>query len=434
MADSEKSEGEKTRGAKVAEDIAKSASEATLALNPLVGLRVPDMFKASVTAMGAMAARPDKMMSHWLTFASQMTDVMTGSSEIAPERGDRRFADPAWAKSPINKRLMQSYLAWQKAVSETVDGLDLDKTQSARARLVSSIFTDAVAPSNGLLTNPSALKTLVDTGGTSAAKGLKNFFDDMTKNGGLPSSVDASKFKVGENVANTPGHVVFRNDVLELIHYTANTDKVYERPFIMVPPQINKYYSVDLSPEKSMIQFLLSNGIQPYCISWRNPTAEQRHWTLETYVEALDEAVDAALEITGTDRCNIMGSCSGGITLSAYTAWLAAHDTKKEKPSNKIDGLDPRRLRSRHAGGIRQRFCRARHAGKRDDGQAGLRRHRHAGRAGHGEDVRVDATERPDLELLGQQLPARQRPARFRRAVLERRYDPVARWSAFGFP
>ncbi len=340
MPDSEKdNQTEKTRGAKVAEDIAKSASEATLALNPLVGIQVPDMFKASMTAMGAMASRPDKMMSHWLTFASQMTDVMTGSSDIAPERGDRRFADPAWGKSPINKRLMQSYLAWQKTVSETVDGLDLDKTQSARARLVSSIFTDAVAPSNGLLTNPSALKTLVDTGGTSAAKGLKNFFDDMTKNGGLPSSVDASKFKVGENVANTPGNVVFRNEVLELVHYTANTDKVYERPFVMVPPQINKYYSVDLSPEKSMIQFLLANGIQPYCISWRNPTAEQRHWTLETYVEALDEAVDAALELTGTDRCNIMGSCSGGITLSAYTAWLAVHDTKKEKPSHKIDGL-----------------------------------------------------------------------------------------------
>ncbi len=151
----------------------------------------------------------------------------------------------------------------------------------------------------------------------------------MTKNGGLPSSVDASKFKVGENLANAPGTVVFRNEVLELIHYTATTEKVYQRPLLIVPPQINKYYSVDLSPEKSMIRFLTANGIQPYCVSWRNPTPAQADWGLDTYIEALDEACDAAREITGVDTVNIMGSCSGGITLSTYVAWLAAQ--KKEK-------------------------------------------------------------------------------------------------------
>ena len=113
----------------------------------------------------------------------------------------------------------------------------------------------------------------------------------MTKNGGLPSSVDTSKFEVGKNLANTPGHVVFKNDVLELVHYTATTDEVYRRPLLIVPPQINKYYSVDLAPEKSMIQFLLANGFQPYCVSWRNPTKEHRDWDLTTYIEALDEAL-----------------------------------------------------------------------------------------------------------------------------------------------
>lgn len=151
----------------------------------------------------------------------------------------------------------------------------------------------------------------------------------MTKNGGLPSSVDASKFKVGENLANTPGTVVFQNDVLELVHYTATTDKVFRRPVLIVPPQINKYYSVDLSPDKSMIRFLLSQGIQPYCVSWRNPTPKQSDWGLDTYILALDEAVDAARDIAGVDTVSMMGSCSGGITLSTYVAWLAGRKEKK---------------------------------------------------------------------------------------------------------
>jgi polyhydroxyalkanoate synthase len=151
----------------------------------------------------------------------------------------------------------------------------------------------------------------------------------MTRNGGLPSSVDTSKFKVGQNIANTPGTVVFRNELIELVHYTATTEKVYQRPILVVPPQINKYYSVDLAPEKSMIRFLLANGIQPYCVSWRNPTPEQADWGLDEYIAALDEACDAAREITGSDTVNIMGSCSGGITLSTYVAWLAGQNLKK---------------------------------------------------------------------------------------------------------
>ena len=224
---------------------------------------------------------------------------------------------------------MQSYVAWSKSVTELVAKTDLPEKDAARARLITSIFVDTMAPSNNPALNPTAIKTLVDTGGKSAVSGLKNFLDDMTRNGGLPSSVDASKFKVGENLANSPGTVVFRNEVLELVHYTATTEKVYQRPLLVVPPQINKYYSVDLSPDKSMIKFLLSHGIQPYCVSWRNPTPEQRDWGLDTYIAALDEACDAAREITGSDTVNIMGSCSGGITLSTYVAWLAAQQKQK---------------------------------------------------------------------------------------------------------
>ena len=311
-------------GPGVASEIARDAAESTLALNPLVAPRGQDLMKAYNSMMRAAVTQPDKLARQWLHFAGEMGNIMTMRSEVEPDPKDRRFADPAWKKNPINKALMQSYLAWSEAVTEGVDELEMEDKDAARARLMTSIFVDAMAPSNSMFTNPTAMKTLFESRGKSAVEGMKNFFNDMTKNGGLPSSVDQSKFNVGENLANTPGKVVFRNEVLEVIHYTATTDKVWKRPFVLVPPQINKYYATDLSPEKSMVRFLLKNGIQPYCISWRNPTAEHREWDLQTYVEALDEGVDAICDISGSDKVNIMGSCSGGITLAAYTAWLAA--------------------------------------------------------------------------------------------------------------
>jgi polyhydroxyalkanoate synthase len=313
----------------LAEQIADDAAQNTLALNPLVGVRTEDLMAAAGNLMKAMAGQPQLMAQQWMSFATEFGKIVTGQSDIQADPKDRRFADPAWKSSGLHKALMQSYMAWGKAVTETVQKTELPEKDAARARLVASIFVDTMAPSNNPLLNPTAVKTFVDTGGKSAVAGLKNFLDDMTKNGGLPSSVDTSKFKLGENVANTPGTVVFRNDLVELVHYTATTPKVHQRPVFIVPPQINKYYSVDLAPEKSMIRFLLANGFQPYCVSWRNPTPEHADWGLEDYIAALDEACDAAREITGSDTVNIMGSCSGGITLATYVAWLAAQ--KKEK-------------------------------------------------------------------------------------------------------
>ena len=313
----------------LAEQIADDAAQNTLALNPLVGVRTEDLMSAAGTVFKALAGQPQLLAQQWLSFATEFGKIVTGQSDLAADPKDRRFADPAWKSSGIHKALMQSYMAWGKAVTDLVEKTDLPEKDAARARLLTSIFVDTMAPSNNPTLNPTALKTLVDSGGKSAVNGLKNFLDDMTKNGGLPSSVDASKFKVGENLATTPGTVVFRNEVIELVHYTATTDKVYQRPLFIVPPQINKYYSVDLAPEKSMIRFLLANGLQPWCVSWRNPTPEQADWGLDTYIKALDEACDAAREITGADTVNIMGSCSGGITVSTYVAWLAAQKLKK---------------------------------------------------------------------------------------------------------
>ena len=326
---------EKPKMSKNARDIAENASENTLALNPLVSMRAEDMLGAGTNLVRAMASQPQAMMNQWMSFAGDLTKIVTRSSEIEPDKKDRRFADSAWNNNPFSKGMMQGYISWADKVTSMVEELDLPDKDAARARLVTSIFVDTMAPSNNFFINPTAMKAFFETGGQSAVNGLKNLLTDMTENDGLPASVDTSKFKVGENLAVTPGNVVFRNDVIELIHYTANTDKVHPRPLLVVPPQINKYYSIDMSPGKSMIEFLLAQGIQPYCISWRNPTKEHRDWDMTTYIEALDEACDAALEITGSDSVNIMGSCSGGITLSSYAGWLAAQD-KSDKINSVI--------------------------------------------------------------------------------------------------
>jgi polyhydroxyalkanoate synthase len=296
---------------KNAKDIATNAAENTLALNPLVSLRAEDMFGAGTNMMRAMAVQPQAMLEQWMAFAKDTQSILTQSSDIAPDPKDRRFADTGWANNPFSKGMMQAYLSWADKVTNTVEELDLPDKDAARARLVSSILVDAMAPSNNFFINPAAMKTFFETGGKSALNGVQNLIKDMTENQGLPSSVDTSKFKVGENLAITPGDVVFRNEVIELVTYRPTTDQVSRTPLLVVPPQINKYYSVDMSPGKSMIEFLLANGIQPYCISWRNPTAEHRDWGMATYIEALDEACDAAREISGSESVNIMGSCSG---------------------------------------------------------------------------------------------------------------------------
>lgn len=311
------------------QQLAEDASQNTLALNPLVGLRPDDVMKAARTVMGALAAQPQIVADQWMGFMKELGRIVTGQSEVKPDPTDKRFADPSWSSNRFHEGLAKAYTAWAKTVHEAVEKTGLEGKDAARARLVTSIFVDAMAPSNTLIGNPRALKALVDTKGKSLVDGMKNYLDDLARNGGLPSQVDMSQFKVGENLANAPGQVVFRNEVIELIQYAPTTETVVARPILVVPPQINKYYAMDLSPSKSMVRFLTAQGIQPFCISWRNPTPKQRDWGLDTYVQAVDAAVDAVRSISGQDQIIAMGSCSGGITLSTYAAWLAGKGEDK---------------------------------------------------------------------------------------------------------
>jgi len=323
------------------EAISEDASRNTLALNPLVGITGQDLAGSAGVLFKAIVNEPKVAAEQWLSFLGELGSIVAGKSERAPQAGDRRFSDATWKESALHGGMLKAYLAWGDAVSGFVDKTSLSDIDKARAHLVTEIVIDAVAPTNAMLTNPAAVRKFVDTGGRSVWLGLKNYFDDLTKNGGMPSMVDQSAFKVGENLATTPGAVIHRNELLELIQYTPTTPKVWKRPLLITPPQINKYYALDLSPDKSMVRFLLESGIQVFCVSWRNPTAANREWGLDSYVAALDEAVDAAREVSGNDDISMMGSCSGGITSTAYFATLGGAAEKIRNMVLAVCLLDP---------------------------------------------------------------------------------------------
>src|SRR5262249_41313234 len=168
------------------------------------------------------------------------------------------FADAAWKSSNLHRGLLQAYLAWGSAVDTFVGHSSLSELDRTRARLFTTIVVDALAPTNALLTNPTALNQLIDSGGESLWRGLKNYFDDLLQNGGLLPQVKISVLNVGETLACAPGAGVSHNPLLELTQYAPTTANVRKRPLVIPPPQINKYYAMDLSPNKSMVRFLLN--------------------------------------------------------------------------------------------------------------------------------------------------------------------------------
>lgn len=254
---------------------------------------------------------------------------------------DKRFSDPAWQDNPFFRTWMQTYLTWCRGLGNLIDGAGMEAADAQRARFGLGLLTDALAPTNTLLGNPTALKKFIDTGGASAMRGLTHMLEDVAQNHGMPSQVDKSAFQVGGNLACTPGAVVFRNEVLELIQYAAGTDSVYRRPLLAIPPQINKYYVLDLAPGRSLFEYLVKNGVQTFVISWRNPTPAQRDWGLDTYIAAVLEATEAVSDITRSDDLNVLGVCSGGLTTALLLRQLAAsNDTRINAATLMVTTLD----------------------------------------------------------------------------------------------
>ncbi len=310
-------------------ELAAEASRNTLAINPLIGLTPRDVADAASSLIKVMSTSPGKTAAHYGRYLEELVTVMGGKSELAPDPKDRRFADPAWKSNAMYARLMQTYLATQKELTSAIESSGLDSADKGRAQFFASLVTDALAPSNFVLGNPAAVRKIVDTGGTNLVKGLQHLVHDIQHKNLMPSQVDATPFKVGENVATTPGQVVHRDEMFELLQFTPTTPQVLKRPLVMSPPQVNKYYAVDLAPEKSLVKWTVDSGVQMFVVSWRNPTVEHGHWSLEDYAMALDRAVDVAREISGSPDVNMWGSCSGGMTLAAYLGWLAAKGDKK---------------------------------------------------------------------------------------------------------
>src|SRR5215471_11433088 len=311
------------------DDLREQAAKNTLAANPLVGVRLEDILDSARLLVGQMLSSPGVAAREYFRFLGELGRIATGGSELTPDAKDKRFADSAWKDSAIYRTLAQSYLAWGGALNRFVDEAKLEKRDAERARFIVSLLVDAMAPTNSILGNPVALRKLVETRGASFVHGLENLTRDLTHNGGLPAQVDKNKFAVGKNLATTPGAVVYRSPVLELIQYRPMSNEVYTRPLLIIPPQINKFYVFDLAPEKSIVQFALKGDLQTFVISWKNPTAHESHFGLDTYVRALEEAVDVIRDITGSDDVNVWGACSGGITMSAFLANLAARNETK---------------------------------------------------------------------------------------------------------
>ena len=259
----------------------------------------------------------------WL--ATELTKIALGQSDLAPDQRDQRFADAAWQSIPYFRTLAQSYRlfeTWMNRMYESMDGSWQDK---ARARFAADVISAALSPTNYLATNPAALREAAGTGGLSLVKGAQNMLRDMAR-GGMPAMVDRKQFKVGEDLAATPGAVVYRDEMFELLQYTPTTPKVRTIPVLMVPPQINRHYILDLSPGRSLVEYAVSQGVQVFMVSWRNPSSLRGdgRWGLDDYIAAAERAAAAVKKIAGTDQLNLLGLCAGGITVSYVLAHLAA--------------------------------------------------------------------------------------------------------------
>ena len=302
----------------------ETAIDSTLALNPVVGFGLDDVLKAGVKVLRQGLLQPAIGVEHVTRLWQESLRILFGASDTLPDPKDARFRDPAFREQAVYRRIAQNWVALEHSIHGWVDAVGFETIDRERAHFLLGLVTDGLAPTNFLLGNPLALKKARETRGRSLLRGARNLIDDVLHNGGMPSQVDKRPFKVGVNLANTPGSVVFRHPILELIQYRSTTPNVETRPVFIVPPQINKYYVYDLSPEKSLVRFLLDAGFQVFMVSWRNPTAEFRDWGLAEYIDALQAAIEATRAITGSRSVAAVGACAGGITLTTALAYLAA--------------------------------------------------------------------------------------------------------------
>jgi polyhydroxyalkanoate synthase len=281
-----------------------------------------------IQGLVATFTRPGPMARETVRLGQEGLRILRGTDEIAPSPKDKRFADPAWSSHPGYRRLAQSYVAAAAALDRLVADFEAggaDWREVEQVRFVLNALTSAAAPTNTLLGNPAALKRAFDTAGASVLRGFRNALHDLVRNGGLPRQVDRSAFTVGEDLGITPGAVVHRDEVIEVIQYTPSTPRVRQRPLVIVPPPIGRFYFLDLRPGRSLVEYAVSRGLQVFMVSWRNPTRDQAEWGLDEYAQGVVTAVDVAREITGAADATTLGLCAGGQVMTTALNHLAAN-------------------------------------------------------------------------------------------------------------
>lgn len=309
-----------------------NAAEDDLTLSNVVG--VPEIF-AELTKR--ILSDPQRLAraqaAFWenslkvLTYFNQRLAGMQPQPIIEPRHGDRRFADPDWAENPYFDTLKQQYLLFYQWLEDMVlDTEGLSDAERKKALFFTHRAIDAMAPTNFLLTNPEALHETIETRGENLIRGIALALEDMERGQGhmTPRSTPEGAFELGRNIATTPGEVIFQNDMMELIQYTPSTDKVRKVPLLIVPPWINKYYILDLTPEKSFIKWAVDQGHTVFVISWANPDARHAHKSFADYMKQGPlAALDAIKAATGEDQVNAIGYCIGGTLLACTLAYLA---------------------------------------------------------------------------------------------------------------
>ena len=313
------------------------ASLGTLGTAPAIGFPQMDLsvFKPLNQAQPAIRFEPAKLMElqqRYIAGASALWNSGLQAKESASAASDRRFSDPAWQANPVAKFLSSAYQLNSGTLMGLVEAVEGDAKTKARLRFAVEQWMAASAPSNFLALNAEAQQKAIETKGESIAKGLANMLHDLKQ--GHVSMTDESIFEVGKNVATTEGAVVFENEFFQLLEYKALTDKVYEKPFLMVPPCINKFYILDLQPENSLIRYATAQGHRTFVLSWRNPDQSMAGKTWDDYIEhAAIKAIKVVQEITGADTINALGFCVGGTILGTALSVLAA---RGEKPVESV--------------------------------------------------------------------------------------------------
>jgi polyhydroxyalkanoate synthase len=274
-----------------------------------------------------------RYMDLWRNAAMAAIGQPPEAPVVAPAKGDKRFADPDWTANPMFDVIKQSYLITSNWLNDLVSGVEgVDPMTRRRVEFATKMMTDAVSPTNFLLSNPAALREAMETKGESIARGIANLSTDIERGGGqlAISQTDLTKFEVGVNVATAPGKVIFQNDLIQLLQFDPSTEHVREIPLLIFPPWINKFYIMDLRPENSMIRWLSAQGFTVFVTSWVNPDARLAAKTFEDYLnEGIYAAIDAVARQTGVETVNTVGYCIGGTLLSCALAHMAARGDKR---------------------------------------------------------------------------------------------------------